>query len=401
MKMRVMRIITRLNVGGPSYQAVFLTQRLQDEEFQTRLLVGNVGPDEGSMESLAAERGVAFTRVPGLGREIDLRRDGAVVLRLWREMRRWRPHLVHTHLAKAGAAGRLAAKLAGVPLVVHTYHGHVFHGYFSPRKTALLLAVERRLARWTDRIVVLGEQQRDEILGFGVGRPEQMVRIPLGLELGPFLEAETLRGGFRRELGVPPCIPLVGIVARLVPIKQHELFLEAACRVSAQVPGVAFAVVGDGERRAALEALARRMGLAVPSPGSPPPGGTAAVYFTGFRTDLPAVYADLDAFVLCSRNEGLPVAVIEALAAARPVVAGDVGAVGDLVGDGETGVLVPPNDAAALATGLLRVLREPEAAARLGAAGRAHVYPRFSIDRLERDLRALYRELAAGRPRLV
>jgi glycosyltransferase involved in cell wall biosynthesis len=395
--LRILRIITRLNVGGPSYQAVFLTQRLQDAEFETRLLVGNVGADEGSMEPLAAERGVTFTRIPGLGREISLRSDGPVVWRLYREMRRYRPHIVHTHLAKAGAAGRLAAKLAGVPWVVHTYHGHVFHGYFSARKTGLFLRVERTLARWTDRLIVLSDQQRDEILGYGVGRAEQMVRIPLGLELQPFLTAEALRGRFRAQLGVPPDRPLIGIVARLVPIKQHELFLEAARRLASDDPQAVFVVVGDGERRAELEGLAAAAGLAVPPVGSAPPAGRPAVYFTGFRDDLPAIYADLDAFVLCSRNEGLPVAVIEALAAARPVVATDVGAVRDLVRPEETGVLTPPGDAHALAAGLSWVLRHPAEAAARAEQGRRHVYPRLSIDRLEGDIRALYRELAGSR----
>jgi glycosyltransferase involved in cell wall biosynthesis len=299
-----------------------------------------------------------------------------------KELRRFRPHVVHTHLAKAGTVGRLAAKLARVPAIVHTYHGHVFHGYFSPRKTALFLRIERLLARWTDRIVVLGEAQEREILGFGVGRPAQMVRIPLGLELEPFLRAEERRGELRAELGFGD-EPLVGIVARLVPIKAHELFLEAARRVHACCPDARFVIAGDGERRAELEALAAELGMG------------ERTHFLGFRSDLARLYADLDAVVLCSRNEGLPVTLIEALAAARPVISTEVGAVRDLVEPGRTGLLVPSGDAAALAEGIVALLDDTAAAARMGEAGRAHVYPRLSIDRLERDIRGLYRELGS------
>lgn len=406
---RVMRIITRLNVGGPSYQAIFLTERLRAPEFDSTLLSGNVGPNEGSMEGLAAERGVRFTRVPGLGREISLRSDLLTVGQVYREIRRYRPHIVHTHLAKAGTAGRIAARLARVPRVVHTYHGHVFHGYFSKKKTELFLRIERALARSTDRIVVLGEPQQREILGFGVGRPEQMVRIPLGLELEPFLRAEAHRGSLRRELGFGPDVPLVGIVARLVPIKAHELFLEAARRVAERSPRVQFLVVGDGELRDGLEAQALSLGLPVVShqPGQPPqrrqpaagtagpvePGAAPAVHFLGFRSDLPELYADLDSVVLCSRNEGLPVTLIEALAAARPVVATNVGAVSDLVDDGRTGRVVPSGDASALADAILRQLEHRDEAARMADAGRIHVAQRFSVTRLVSDIETLYRGL--------
>ena len=399
-----MRIITRLNVGGPSYQAIYLTQRMQDPEFQSVLLTGNVGPREGSMEGLAHERGVPFTRVPGLGREISLKSDLPTVHRVYQEIRRYRPDIVHTHLAKAGAVGRLAARLARVPSVVHTYHGHVFHGYFSKRKSAVLVRIERALARATDRIVVLGEAQEREILNFGVGKQAQMQRIPLGLELEPFLAAHHHAGELRRELGVGAGTPLVGIVARLVPIKAHSLFLDAALLVSRHRPDAQFLVVGDGDLRESLEQEAREKGFRIvahdmlerqQATGSAASG--PLLRFLGFRSDLPRIYADLDVAVLCSLNEGLPVTIIEALAAARPVVATEVGSVADLVSPDETGCLVPPGSPEALAEGIRRQLEHPERAAEMARAGQAHVYPRLSVDRLERDLRALYRELAGGR----
>ncbi len=397
---RVMRIITRLNIGGPSYQAIYLTERLRDSGFVSELVTGNVGPNEGSMEDLAAERGVGLTRVPGLGREISPKSDGITVARLYKAMRRFRPHVVHTHMAKAGAVGRLAARAARVPAIVHTYHGHVFRGYFSPRKTEMFLKIERTLARWTDRIIVLSEAQREEILGYGVGRRDQMQTIPLGLELEPFLSAQEARGSVRAELGIAPDAPVVGIVARLVPIKAHDLFLKAARLVAGRLPGTQFLIVGDGELRSELEQQARAEGLNVVShtPGAKPelaPG--SCVHFLGFRSDLSRLYADIDVAVVCSHNEGMPVTIIEALAAARPVVATDVGAVSTLVEDGRTGRLVPPNEAETLAEAILSQLTDAEGARGMAEEGRAHVYPRLSIGRLEQDIRTLYSELIQGK----
>ena len=397
---KVMRIITRLNIGGPAYQAIFLTQRLQDSEFQTRLLVGELAKGEGSMEPLAAERGVQFTRVPGLGREINPKTDGVTIAKVYREIRRARPDIVHTHLAKAGFAGRIAATLARVPIIIHTYHGHVFHGYFSRQKTELILRIERWLARRSTRIIVLGEAQEKEILGFNVGRQDQMVRIPLGLELEPFLKAEQYRGVIRKELGIPESTPLIGIIARLVPIKAHEQFLEAARQAAADYPAAQWLIIGDGERRQELDALARGLGFQVidndtaGGPAKPSPAEGPILRFLGFRSDLAQLYADLDVVVLCSKNEGLPVTVIEALASARPVVSTEVGSVRDLIEPGTSGLLTPPGEPDALGNAIKALLADPVAAAEMGRNGRASTYPRLSIDRLESDIRALYTSLA-------
>jgi glycosyltransferase involved in cell wall biosynthesis len=400
---RVMQIITRLSIGGTSYQAVALTERLQGPQFQSVLLVGSVGPSEGSMEALAAERNVHLIRVPGLGREISPRSDGVTLYHLVQEMRRFRPDIVHTHLSKAGAVGRLAARLTRVPTVVHTYHNCVFHSYFSRPKTELILRIDRMLARWTDRIVVVGKAQEREILSFGVGRPEQMVCVPYGLELEPFLSAERHQGELRRELGMESDSALVGIVARLVPIKAHDLFLQAARCVVPSRRRIHFLIIGDGELRQPLEQQALALGFEVVShqPNQPPlrrtPCGKAAqavVHFLGFRFDLVPIYADLDVVVLCSLSEGLPISVIEALAAARPVVATEVGAVRDLIMPGETGLLVRRGDASCLANAIRKQLEEPDAARSMALRGRESVYPHLSIDRFEQDLRRHYRELA-------
>jgi glycosyltransferase involved in cell wall biosynthesis len=341
-------------------------------------------PHEGDMLALAREKGVVPTFLPSLGREISPLDDLVSLAKMVRFIRQIKPDVVHTHMAKAGTVGRLAAHMCGVRLIVHTYHGHVFHGYFSPTKTRVFLTIERALGLLTDRVIVVGDGQREEIASYGVAARQKLVAIPLGLELVQFLDAEQVRGQLRRELGIAPDVPLIGIVARLVPIKAHEVFFLAAKRVRAALPRAQFVVIGDGERRAELETLAAEMGL------------SDAVRFLGWRSDLKRVYADLDVVALSSRNEGSPVALIEALASARPVVSTAVGGVAEVVLDGETGLLVPPGDPAAFAESLVKLLNERHLAERLGLAGRQHVYPRYDSSRLVDDVRHLYlRELAA------
>jgi glycosyltransferase involved in cell wall biosynthesis len=319
--------------------------------------------------------------LPALGREIRGGPDLVALVQLTRLVRRLRPDLVHTHTAKAGTLGRLAALLARVPVIVHTYHGHVFHGYFSAPRTRAFLAIERWLARRTDRLLTVSETVRAELLALGVGDPDRLTVVPLGLDLEGFLGCEALRGGFRAELGVAADVPLVGIVARLAPIKAHEVFLQAAAAVARELPTARFLVIGDGERRRELEALAVRLGLG------------PQVRFLGWRADLPRIYADLDVVVLTSRNEGSPVSLIEAMAAARPVVATRVGGVPDLVDDGVTGLLVPSGDTRALAAGLSGLLGDPARRCLMGAAGRKRVAGGFGADRLLADVDRLYTEL--------
>lgn len=382
-RVKVARVITRLNIGGPAIHAILLTQALEDAHFTTMLVSGYTGPTEGDMLHLAKARGVSPLMVTGLGREIDPGRDLAVLLRLYRIFREERPVIVHTHMAKAGTVGRLAARLAGVPIVLHTYHGHVFHSYFGPLKTQTFIRIERALSRVTDLILTVGERQRQEILGYGIGNPDKLRSVPLGLELEPFVESPRHRGEFRAELGVPDGTRLVGIVGRLVPVKGHTVFLKAARLVLSRLPNVRFLIIGDGELREGLESQARDLGI---------DGG---VTFLGWRHDLPRVYADLDLVVLSSYNEGSPVALIEAMAAGRAVVSTDVGGVSDVVSDGVNGLLVPPRDPESLAGAIVRLLSSERSLPAMGAAGREAVYPKYSINRLVSDVREIYSDLVA------
>jgi glycosyltransferase involved in cell wall biosynthesis len=382
--LRVLRVFSRLNIGGPSLHVILLSAGLRPLGYETRLVVGKESPREGNMLALAAEKNVTCEAMAGLGREIAPLSDLRALAGLFRLVRAWRPAIVHTHTAKAGLLGRLAARAAGVPTVVHTYHGHVLRGYFSPATTTFFRALETRLARATDALVAVSESVKQDLVSLGVAPPHQIRVVPLGLELA-HLAAELPRGSLRREAGIPADAPLVGMVGRLVPIKDVPTFLRAARIVGETKPEARFALVGDGEERPALESLCRELGL------------DGKVAFFGWRRDLAAVYGDLDVVVNASRNEGTPVALIEALAASRPVVATRVGGTPDLLGDGERGRLVPPGEPDALARAVLETFGESEAARRRAQAGREHVLARHSSDRLVRDVDALYRELRAAK----
>jgi glycosyltransferase involved in cell wall biosynthesis len=386
----ILRAITRLNIGGPAIHAILLTTALDDgAHFKSTLVAGTTAPHEGDMLDLARAKRVQPVLLPALGREISPLDDLVALARMVRLVRQLRPDVVHTHMAKAGTVGRIAAHLCGVPLIIHTYHGHVFHSYFSPTKTRVFLTIERALGLATDRIITVGDGQRDEIAKYGVASVSKLVPIRLGLELGQFLSVEDARGGLRRELSVAADTPLVGIVARLVPIKAHEVFFNAAVRVLQTVPNARFVVIGDGERRAELEEMVRRLGVA------------ASVTFLGWRRDMVSVYADLDVVALTSRNEGSPVALIEALASARPVVSTAVGGVPEVVVDGITGLTVPPSDPQAFGDAIIKLLQDADLGARLGAAGRRYVYPRYDSSRLVDDVRKLYLCELAGRGRAL
>jgi glycosyltransferase involved in cell wall biosynthesis len=376
-----MRIIARLNIGGPAIHVSLATAGLQDAAFSSILVTGQVGQAEGDMAYLAHELGLEPVIVPELGREISLLDDFKSLAALIRLMRRVRPHIVHTHTAKAGFLGRLAAFLSGVPVIVHTYHGHVFHSYFSPLKTRIFIVLEQLTALVTDAILTISGILKRDLLALHIAPAEKIYIIPLGLNLSPLSRAGTGCGTFRSELGYSADTPLVVIVGRLVPVKNHDLFLVAAQQVALAMPAVRFVVVGDGERRTELEALTSQLGLA------------DVVCFTGWRRDLPIIYADTSVLVLTSHNEGTPVSILEAMAAGVPVVATAVGGVPDVLMDGRLGTLVPPDDPDAVARAILTALRAGEHPHI--AEARDWVLRQYDSARLIADLRRLYVELLA------
>lgn len=381
---RVVRIIARLNVGGPAIHVTLLTEKLGAPGYQSTLVCGNIGADEGDMLYYAEAHGVHPLIVPELGRSLHPLRDLVTIWTLYRLLRRLRPDVVHTHTAKAGFVGRIAAKLAGVPVIVHTFHGHVFRGYFSPTMTRVFLLIERATARMSDTVITLTEGLKRELADeYHVTRADHITVLPLGLDLVPFAATIRKNGSFRRLHTLPDDAPLVGIVGRLVPVKNHDLFLRAAARVRQQVPTARFVIVGDGELRDQLEAQVDALGL------------REAVVFTGWQRDVAPIYADLDVLVISSVNEGTPVSVIEALSARCPVVASAVGGLPDLLDQGALGKLVPSNDEIALAEAIIETIVNPPD----GSAAQAFVLDRYGIDRLVADLDQLYRGLLAQKRR--
>jgi glycosyltransferase involved in cell wall biosynthesis len=376
---RVLHVVTRMNVGGPARHVLALLPGLRDLGFETLLAFGTPEPDEDELPPDASEPSV---RIPALRRPIEPAGDQRAITELTRLVTRFRPDVVHTHMAKAGALGRSAARRRKVPAVVHTFHGHVLEGYFASPANAAFVIAERRLARRTDALVAVSTSTRDDLLALGIGSAERWHVHPLALDLGPLLGLDLRPGEARRMLDLPPEGPLVGIVGRLVPIKNHVLFLEAAERISAERPDAAFVIAGDGELRPMLEAEAGR-------------SLEGRVRFLGWVSDLPALYAALDVVVLTSLAEGTPVALIEALAAGRAVVATNVGGVEDVVEHGRTGYLAPSGDAEGLARAVLSLLEEPELRARMGALGRELVAERHAARRVAGVTAELYERLLA------
>jgi len=357
------------------------------------------------MSYVAQEAGVTPIILREMSREISLK-DALIVWKLYRLMVRERPDIVHTHTAKAGTVGRVAvllyrwmtpASLLGRPRpcrIVHTYHGHVFHSYYGRHKTRLFLGVERLLARLaTDRIVVISPQQREEIHGrFHVGRSEQFIVVPLGIELRTFDNPEARREVFRRRIGAQADEVLIGIVGRLTEVKNHDLFLRAAARLKEITKSrIRFLVIGDGGLRPELEALAKELAL------------NEDVLFLGTRRDPECFYAGLDIVALTSLNEGTPLSLIEAMASGRPAIATAVGGVVDLLGPAlqaangyqvcERGVLVKGTEVESFAQGLARMVEDQSLRQELSRRGQVFITENYSKDRLLRDVAGLYQEL--------
>ena len=381
-RVRVFRIIGRLNVGGPAIHVVNLTAGLNPRRYQSLLVAGSENEAEGSMLDFALSHGIKPTIVPEIVTAFSLTpRDGKALWKLYCLMRQVRPHIVHTHTAKAGFLGRVAARLAGVSVIVHTFHGHVLNGYYGPRKNWVLRRLEQSLAWFTDRLVTVSEQVKNELVSYGIARAEKISVIPLGFDLKPFLNSHIHRGEFRREIGVSDEIKLVGIVGRIFPIKNHSLFLESAARIATREPYARFVIVGDGILRSALEEQAQELEI------------TDRVLFTGWRRDLPRIYADLNVLVVSSDNEGTPVSAIEAMASSRPVVATRVGGLPDLIENQKTGCLVGPRHAEALARAVLELLQNPHTARELGRNAQESIRQRFTVRRLLGDMDRLYSQL--------
>ncbi|MEZ4668951.1 MAG: glycosyltransferase family 4 protein [Anaerolineae bacterium] len=381
---RVMNLIARLNVGGPAVAVTLLTERLGKPDYESVLVCGTIEPGEGDMTYYALERGITPIVIPELGRSLNPVRDIRTLLKVYRLIKEVKPDVVHTHAAKAGFVGRVAAWLAGVPVIIHTFHGHVFKGYFTPSRTRFFIILERLTARVTDTIITLSDSLRRELAeDYRIARKGRITVLPLGLDLDHFVQTPRKLGLFRAEWNIAPEVPLIGIVGRITPIKNHRLFLEAAVQIREHLPAARFVIVGDGEIRAEIETLVDQLNL------------RESVIFTGWQRDMAQINSDLDIQVISSINEGTPVTVIEALAAGCPVVATAVGGVPDLLDHGKLGRLVLDQTPNALSGAILDTLANPPD----GITAQRLMVDRYGIERLVKDLDGLYRGLLSKKRR--
>lgn len=375
---RVLRVITRMNVGGPALQVVGLMQGLGALGFESRLIVGSVDGSEADLLSLRAPEVVADT-VAQMGRRINLFSDVRAFLELMAHIRRFRPHIVHTHMAKAGVLGRIAARVMRVPVVVHTFHGHLLRGYFPPWKTRLVVLAERLLARLTTMLASVGSRVRDELLAEGVGRPDQYRVVPPGVPV----PRTTPRPEARTRLDLPMEGPIVTFVGRLTGVKRFDRFVEMARLLIEQDRDAHFLVCGGGgldDARETAAALGDRF------------------TFTGWLADVSLAYGASDVVVCSSDNEGMPVSLIEAQMCGVPVVTTDVGSAAEVVRDGETGFVTAPSSAA-LASAVARILDDDTLRQALGRHARTWASEAFSVDRLVADTAGLYRAALEGKSR--
>ena len=387
---RVLRVIARLNMGGPAIHVANLAAGLESRGYNTTLVTGSLARGEDSMAFVAERLGVAVVDMPEMGREVSPLHDLRSVWTLARLMRQTRPDILHTHTAKAGAIARAATALAGDArprAVLHTFHGHVLKGYFDPVRTSLFREVERTLARASDVLVAVSPEVRDDLVSLGVAPREKFAVIRLGIPLQERIGDKGPTLDYRRLYGIPPGAFVVGWVGRMTGVKDTKAVLEIVRGLRELRAEAVLCMVGDGPEREGLEELAHQLGIA------------RSCYFVGYREDVSDYYRLFDAFLLPSLNEGTPVSVIESLASGTPVVATRVGGVPDVVRDGLDGFVVEPGDVQGAAEKLAELAGDPKLRARLGESGRARVYERYSVDRLVNDVDRLYRSLLETKDR--
>lgn len=377
-RVRVVRVIARMNVGGPARIVADLMDDLDPTRFEQRLLTGRVGADEADELELRP-RSFAVTRIDGLGRAPNLLADPQALARVTSEIRTFRPHIVETHTAKAGVIGRIAAFAARVPATVHVYHGHLLHGYFSPSMTKGVVGIERLLARRTTRLVTVGRQVRDELVAAHIGRPDQYEVMTPGVDLTFGRDRARARG----ELGLAADGIIVAFVGRLADVKRPDRFARVAQRVATERSDVSFVVAGEGSGLGELEATVARSAEL-----------RGRVHLLGWRSDVANVYAAADLVLLTSDNEGMPLSLIEAAAAGRPTVTTDVGSAAEVVVNGETGIVCPVDDGA-LARAVLDLCADDAGREAMGQAAIERARTEFSRARVAERVATLYEGLSA------
>lgn len=382
--MRIARVMTRLNLGGPARQALASDRWLRERGHEVRLFTGESEPGEGDLYEEFRAGGHDVRRIPGLARGLSLVGDWRALRALKREFSEYQPEVVHTHASKAGALGRRAARSLPGAARVHTFHGHVLEGYFPAPVSKALIALETRLARETDLLIAVSHATAEDLERLGVSQGALVV-VPPGIELDPFLALRGRDGALRAQIGAGADDFVVGMVGRLAEVKQPLRALEIFEFLAPMQPTLHLAFIGDGEFFNVLERRIRAL----------PAELSRRVHLLGAQSDMPRVIADLDAVLLTSRSEGLPVALIEAGAAGKPVVAAPVGGVAELVVHERTGFLGENNDE--LAFGLAQLLGNRALGPAMGQRARLRIDKRHSAQALGSHLEALYQQVREAR----
>jgi glycosyltransferase involved in cell wall biosynthesis len=379
-------------IGGPSHNVTLLSAFLSPE-FETKLLVGRKDPTEKDASYIADQLGLFPIEISEMRRTVMPVFDLIAYFKIKKIIREFKPDIVHTHASKSGAIGRLAARACKVPLVVHTFHGHVFHSYFNKFLSDIVIRMERYLAKKTDAIVAISESQKYELSSvYRIAPAEKIHVIPLGFNLDKFSrDQDTKRIIFRNKYGFGADDMLIGIIGRIVAIKNHDMFLEVAARVKASCPEkkIRFVIIGDGDMRPQVEKKAGELGLSY-SYFITHPGDQTDVVVTSWETEIDQALAGLDIVLLTSNNEGTPVSLIEAQSAGKPVVSTDVGGVEDIVSHGSSGYITPVNDVKGFSAYVVELIRDEGLRKSMGKAGHTNVIRKFSRQRLVRDMKQLY-----------
>jgi glycosyltransferase involved in cell wall biosynthesis len=384
-KIKILRIINRFNIGGPTYNATFLT-RFMSDEFET-VLIGGL-PEEGEADSLHIlnEYGVKPILIPELKRNPNFFSDRKALKKIKTIIEEFKPDIVHTHAAKAGALGRKAAFDCKVPVVVHTFHGHVFHSYFGKFKTEVFRRIEKRLASKSSGIIAISAQQRNELSEkYAIANKNKIEVIPLGFDLNPFqVDLEIKRQKTRENFNLTDDQIAIAIIGRLAPIKNHMLFLDSIEIVNQQATKKpVFFIVGDGETRNEIELQIKKIKT----------NQTIDIRLTSWIHDIKTFNAGMDIICLTSNNEGTPVSLIEAQACNIPVISTDVGGVKDIINENETGFVVPKNNPEKFAEKLLELIEDEKKREKMSQNGWSFVKDNFHYQRLVRDMENYYHNL--------
>lgn len=387
---RVLRVMHRLSISGPSLHAYYLSEYL-DERFHTKILSGQLTEGEASPDYILEKMKAPVHYLLSMEREINLLKDYKTLIEIRKIIRTYKPHIVHTHAAKSGALGRIAAWLEGVPVIVHTYHGHVFHSYFGRAKTLFFILLERMLSRISSRIITISNQQFNEIVHELRVTPKVKTRIiPLGFDFSRFDDPDgTKRASFRNEFGLSEKDIAICLAGRITAIKNHEMFIEALKIIFNTYPHHIYAfIVGDGELKSRLIEICNQSGIQI--------GITedkkSAIVFTSWRSDMPEVFNGIDINCLTSLNEGTPVTAIEGMYCKKPIVSTRVGGVPDLVANGKSGILTPSRNSAAFAEAVISLIANEDLRQKMGEEARKSAYD-FGVEKLITNISGLYMEL--------